>query len=108
MKGLTIPDKILAWREGDAITEEHHYWIAKFSLHMFTPNDEAGILERAESMKAMTREQLTPFLATVISTYSGMDLPTFLREFPNVGANDNSLSTQVLLATKFSKIKPND
>ncbi len=30
MKGLTIPDKILAWREGDEITEEHHYWIAKF------------------------------------------------------------------------------
>ena len=66
------------------ITDEHRKELAKFL---------ARTRHYHKKIKKITLsdEELSPNMAIFIATVSGMDLDTFMREFPTIAESDNSM-----------------
>jgi hypothetical protein len=79
-----VPKHLLTWRAGMPITDEHRKELANFLARTRHYNKKI-------KKSTLSDEELSPNMAIFIATVSGMDLETFIREFPTIAGSDNSM-----------------
>ena len=94
-----IPEAILAWREGDDITDEHRRVLADSTVHTLNlPPDKAA--ELYENVAGAPTSDVAAGIAVMIATQERMDAETFRRTFPTIS------KSQSLVVLSFLAAKP--
>jgi hypothetical protein len=96
-----LPAHLLAWREGDEITEEHRRAMADALIQTFNlPPHKAE--KEYEKVKSVPASLIADALAVRIAAESDMDEATFQRTFPTISKSKSLVVTAFLVQLRKS------